>query len=267
MKRLHRLRAQRGFTLVELLVVMTILSILSMGGYYLLSNFLSSQLKVQNQHVLYDESADINAYLFEKGYSMSAYDIATNPLNPGSIRSVSVAGDQLSWCYTLANNGDRWCTRIFYVARWRRLYQVTAPEQAYVHILPVRGPNQTLPPWGTCEAPCFLAPPGSPLADPVLDKLNKGRPGANQLAANVSLSEANVVSATITNANAPFKYFDGGKQRLDFIPPQADSSTSPVSMSQLGAIEEVQFDFYLQPPSTEPWAAVSPLHYLYVFSV
>jgi prepilin-type N-terminal cleavage/methylation domain-containing protein len=263
----HMRRSQSGYSLVELLTVMAIISTLMMAGYTLVSNVLSTQLKTLNQFILIQESSNINAYLFEAGYNLTVDDLAPNQQNSATVPAVALAGDQLSWCYNLSNNNERWCTRIFYVARWQRVYRIKAPEQIYGSIAPVRGPNQMLPPRGDCVAPCFVAAPGSPLRDRVLDKLYQGRPGANRIADKVSLEQAGDISPTITNATAPFRYFDGGRQRLAFIPAQADSSTPPMTISQKAAIEEVQFDFYLQPVLTGSWAEIDPLHYLYEMSV
>lgn len=264
----HLRRSERGqSSLVELLVAMVMASILAFGIFYLLVAFMSSYFQILNQHIMDDEQSDLNAYVFEAGYNLGTADLAPNYLNPASVSVVALSGDQLTWCYNLSNNDQRWCTRYFYVARWREVFKISAPEVSLPAIAPVRGPNQTVPAWVSCTAPCYVAPPGSPLHDQVLDGIYQGLGGANEIALNVSLGEANVVSADITNDNAPFKFYTPLGDQLTFMPAEASSSSAPITPAQRATIAYIDFDFYLQPLSDAPWAKVPPLHYQYRLTV
>lgn len=268
MKQRFRLRAQRGFTLVEQLVVITMISIVGTVGFSLLLVILGAYWQNQNSYLIREQKAALNTYLFEAGYNIKAGDLAPNLQNPAAVQAVSLAGDQLTWCYNRAFNGHRWCVRIFYVAHMRRVFEIQAPEGAYGAIAPVRGPNQTVPAWEDCPAPCYVAPPGSPLHDQVLDTVfQEMGGGANQIASNVSLGEADITSTTVTRDNAPFRYLSAGREPLTFIPAQANSSTLALTLAQKAQIGQITFDFYLQPPNTMPLASVSPLHYKYPMSV
>jgi prepilin-type N-terminal cleavage/methylation domain-containing protein len=267
MKQLHRLRLQHGFTLVEQLVVIVLISIVGMIGFRIATGVLGTYLQNVNLHIMRQEQADLNGYIYGASYLVKAGDLAPNSQNPSVVQAVALAGDQLTWCYNSTFNNKRWCVRIFYVSRWRRIFEIQAPETAYGAIVPVRGPNQTVPARANCPAPCYVAAPGSPLYDQVLDGVFQELGGANQIASNVSLGSANITSMTVTSNNAPFKYWSPTKQRLTFVPSQASSSTLGLTLAQKAQIGEIDFDFYLQPPNSAPWAEIPPLHYEYQMTV
>jgi prepilin-type N-terminal cleavage/methylation domain-containing protein len=266
LRRLHR--GESGFSLIEQLVVITIISIIGLVGFGLLMMPLGAYHQNVNSYYMRQERTDISTYLYEHDYHVSTGNLAPNPADPAVVKSVALSKDQLAWCNHPAGTDTHWCVRLFYVARLRRLFEVRAAEPFYSDIAPVRGPNETVPARADCPAPCYVAAAGSPLQDLVLDRLfGPQSGGSNQLASNVSLGTANVISTSITSGNAPFKYFDALRRPLSFPPPQANSSNANLTSAQRAQIGNIYFDFYLQPPITAPWAMVAPMHYDYWFPV
>jgi prepilin-type N-terminal cleavage/methylation domain-containing protein len=225
-------RSERGTTLVEIMVVIVIMSIMSYGIIYLMTAMFDSNIQANEMAEQQSNAQSIRSSVGALSYGLTNVNLG-QVNGAGKITSMSLAGD--GFYGELPDQGI--CFRLYYVARSKQLRQATQPSASCSDIKPVRGANETVPPHGSCQAPCYQAEVGTPPYDKVLD-------GAvnSVLVADKVVTNANGTGTSISGFG-PFIYLDkSGSQiygdRLSF---EGNSSVvyneDPAINSQIGSIE------------------------------
>lgn len=209
-----RLRDNSGFTLVELMVVVAILSILGAATVTLISSIFESNVRSQQR---LDQQTQIESLY---GFLASRMAIAQRPVGlqkntgcPGDnnpcINPLSIAGDQL-----LFTSGGV-CYRIFYLRDQKSIRGATANNCD--DIAPKRGPNETLPDNGqTGGDGDGNWEDGEPYYDAVLDVTPGQEGGAFILANNVTSTRPETAPSGYPNPLQIFTYLN--EQNRSFGP-------------------------------------------------
>lgn len=257
---IHRLRRYRGFTLVELMVVIVIISILAFGSLGLVNfifdaNIRSSQT-LDQQTTAQDSFAFLSSRLGAAQKPVGAANDSGQRIN-----NVSIAGDQL-----IFNTGGR-CTRIWYAA-WaeqiRTRISDSCNDQA---VKPVRGPNQVAS--NPIPGNDYIASSESdPDYDSALDT-PFGADGSGAGHSGIFSIADGIVSARPTNADASvypddplqvFRYKDFDYKEITTIDSEANSSSSNTwydDLSNRNDIDAVIVSEYILPISASGLARIA----------
>jgi prepilin-type N-terminal cleavage/methylation domain-containing protein len=252
-------QSERGTTLIELMVVISIISILSIGILYLITALFNSQAQGSQAGQQQSTAQDIRNSLSATSHDLEASHLGSTN-DAGKVTSVSLARD--NFFAELPEQGI--CVRYYYVERLKQLREATAPLGSCDDIRPVRGPNELLTPHGTatgdCFAPCWHTDPGYPLYDPVLD--NDDSVHSFVVASNV-VPNPNGIDAEVTADYAPFSYRDKSGDSLNStISLKGNSGTvydgTPAINSQVNVIG---VQLYIAGSHTTTSIKVSPLSF------
>lgn len=237
--------SERGTTLVEIMMVIVIISIVSLGIVYLMTALFNTTILAGQQ--LNQQATTSTTSSFVSARVGNAIEVGT--ASGATVNPVSIAGDQF-----FAKTSTE-CIRVFYVADTSaagnaQLREATAPLNDCNSITPVRGPNQTVTPHGNCFAPCTHAAADDALYDPVLDN-----PTYSRVAFLVDYASLSNGGGNITAANQPFTYLDAANQPITDFPAKADSSYYPLQpASELAEVKAISFNLGIggAPPETTP---------------
>lgn len=266
-KHLQRLReslvrngqSERGTTLIEMIVVISIISILSVGILYLMTALFNSQAQGSQTGQQQSTAQDLRNSLSASTQGLEANHLGSKN-GAGKVTSVSLARD--NFFAELPDQGI--CVRYYYVERLRQVRAATEPLGNCDLIRPVRGPNELVAPHGTptgdCFAPCWHSEPGYPLYDAVLDDDDSVH--SFVVASNVG-PNPNGVDGEVTSSFAPFSYIDKSGDDLNSeISVKGESSTvyngTPDINSRISAI---QVQLYIAGGSTPTSSKVGPLSF------
>lgn len=225
---------QRGTTLVEMLIVILIMSILSVGMVYLMTALFNSFTQGNQRYLQQTEQGTVVDFFQSKTAGVSASsDLALYEGN-GAVNPVSYAGDQIVF------TAHGVCYRIFYLG-YKRQLRAAASSDGCGSIAPVRGPNQEVAGGGYVETN-----PSAPDRDPVLDDLDGGT--SFVLASNVTLSDG---STTPTGLNAPLRYYSAdGRSQYENDGAASSDSSNPFyeDSSAVRSTGEIQLEFQVGAP-------------------
>lgn len=219
-KHLQRLReclvrngqSERGTTLIEMMVVISIISILSLGTVYLMGAQFNSMILGAQALAQQSTTSTTSSFISTR----LAGTIEVGSTEGPTVAPASIAGDQ----FFAKTSND--CVRVFYVEHSidtgnAQMRAAWAPLDECDSIRPVRGPNQLVDPHEGCAAPCTHADPEDGFYDQVLDNPEK----SIVLVEYASLQGG---GANVTEENKPFTYLDADNEPLTDFPTKADSS-------------------------------------------
>lgn len=208
-----KFKAERGTTLIEMMVVISILSIVSLGIVYLMTAQFNSMLLGVQASAQQSTTSTMSSFVATR----LAGTTEVGSTEGANVAPASISGDQF---FAKTSSG---CVRVFYVEHSidtfgnAQLREAFTPLDECDSIEPVRGPNQTVDPHEGCAAPCTHATPEDGFYDPVLDNPEKS-------VVLVEYASLQGGSSDVTEENQPFTYLDADNQPLTEFPAKADSS-------------------------------------------
>jgi prepilin-type N-terminal cleavage/methylation domain-containing protein len=238
-------QSERGTTLIEMMVVIAIIGILSIGIVYLMTALFNSSILGQQAAAQQSETSTASSFV---GSRVNGCTAIGEP-DGSNISGVSIAGDQ----FVCRDDTD--CVRAFYVLHSLptdegQLRYATAPLSNCDSIKPVRGPNETVDPHSGCPAPCYHAEPGDQNYDPVLDDPEE----SSVLIDFASLSDG---ANSITYENEPFTYMDADDHVISWFTPEANSSFGALAPLWASQIRSIRFTIGVRAVSEGTTPAVS----------
>lgn len=227
-QRLAAIRAgERGSTLMEMMITISIMSIIGLGMVYLMTALFNTFIEGNQRYLQQTEQSTVVDFLQSKTAGLKPENVGLENPN-GSIDPLSFAGDQI----VFVNGGV--CYRIFYLGNRQQL-RVATSSQGCEAIRPERGPNETVEGGGYVQTD-----PEAEDRDPVLDNL--------EIKSFVLATDATLDAGPV---NAPLRYYSAdSNSQYDNDAGATRGSTNPF-YAEAGAVKstgEIQVDFWLGTP-------------------
>lgn len=205
------IRSEAGYSLVELVVVMAMMSILALGSMSLITAIFDTNIKSAQ---IFDQQTEIQTAF---GYMNSHIQSASRPIGRAttlgtSIDPLTIAGDQVIF----EANGT--CYRLFYLKQEEQIRVKVAASCNDSSIKPVRGPNQQALN-GTLHAG-----QGDADYDPALD-IPLGEPGSSFVLARGVVPEK--PGTAPAGAPAPLQVFNYLADDENTLQVDAEASNAP----------------------------------------
>jgi prepilin-type N-terminal cleavage/methylation domain-containing protein len=202
----RRVKAQRGFTIIECMIVLSIMGVISIGMSELVISMFTSQARVVARAAQLQTADEL------KAFGTRSIETATEVgLTEGvSTDELSVAGDQV-----LLTLEDGRCVRLMYVQALKEVQARTG--ESCDDVKPVRGPNEDREDTSPTETDDGngVWESGESMYDPALD------------ASSVAVGKATVLASRVELGAGPaFTFEDDNGEPVDGVDTNANASAA-----------------------------------------
>lgn len=154
---LERLKGERGTTLIEMMITISIMGIVAVASTMLVTGLFNSQARAVVMDDQLESGQRVSDFIGSKLSLVRVGQCGLTTEDGTAIEPTSIAGDQL-----LCHDDQDHCLRLMYLARLQQLQAILSNEGCDP-IRPKRGPNEMV------NGSYHVDDPADPRYDPVLD--------------------------------------------------------------------------------------------------